>query len=61
MVRTHFKMYPGSVLFICAGSSLLLGLFSSCRAGPTLVVAVQRLLIAVASLAEHRLEGAQAE
>ena len=44
------------LIFVCAGSSLLHGLFSSCGEWGLVVVVVHRLLIAVASLvAEHRL------
>ena len=45
----------------CAGSSLLHGLFSSCRGEGRSLVGVCRLLIAEASLvAEHRLQGSRA-
>ena len=45
-------------LFGCPGSSLLPRLFSSCGKGGCTLVAVSRLLIAVASLvAEHELSG----
>ena len=48
-------------LFDCAGSSLLGRLFSSCNEQGYSLVAVPRLLIAVASLAgEHRLWSAGA-
>ena len=44
-----------SFIYGCAGSSLLHRFFSSCGEPGLLFIAVHRLLIAVASLVEHRL------
>ena len=49
------------IIFGCGGSSLLRELFSGCGKQGLFLIAVCRLLIAVASLvAEHGLQGTQA-
>ena len=48
------------IYFGFAGSSLLFKLFLAVASGSNSLVAVHRLLIAVASLVEHRLEGTRA-
>ena len=48
-------------MFVCAGSSLLCGLFSLAAAsGGYFLVAVLRPLVVAASLVEHRFSGSQA-
>ena len=62
VVFTSFMPFLCCVfIYICAGSSLLCGLFSSCGEWGLLFVSVQKLLIGLDSpAAEHGLQGRQA-
>ena len=53
VIHTHrffYKIFNNLIVFGCAGSSLLHGLFSSCSEWGLHFVAIQGLLIVVASL-----------